>query len=99
MSNEALLAASAVEALKVTTLQHEVLDDAVKDGSLVSKTLFSAGQCSKVGCSLGHVITCKDGILSNCREKLSCTYLAKYTYFPLPKSGDHFCGVLRGIYQ
>lgn len=48
------LASSTITISEITTLDHELLDNAVELGSLVTITLFTSCQSSKVFSSLGN---------------------------------------------
>lgn len=53
------LAARAIAASKVTTLNHKVLDDTVEVGALVSVALLASGQSTEVLNSLGNSLAVK----------------------------------------
>lgn len=63
------LAASAVALGEVTALDHEVLDDTVEGGTLVTKALLAGSKSSEV---LGSLMTRKHRVAC---ERLTCNYL------------------------
>jgi hypothetical protein len=64
------LAASAVALGEVTTLDHEVLDDTVERGALVTKALLASSKSSEV---LGSLLTRKHH--DDCVKSRTCSYL------------------------
>lgn len=68
------LSSSAIVIGKVSSLCHEIVDDAMEVWSFVAETFFVSAECSEVGCSFGCLF------IEEFEDKFACLLIAEIDF-------------------